>query len=76
MKFAVGVNRVHWPGSHKELLGHDGTRTSQPAKPSPNMDNAGHHLMGLQVTGIEPGSLVTRLALQCLRPLRQTRKVE
>ena len=43
---------VHAPGHHKESLERNGTRTSQPTKPSPNPDDAGpivHCLMGLPV---------------------------
>ena len=44
---------VHAPGPPQESLERDGTRTSRPAKPSPNPDNAGpivRLLMGLPVT--------------------------
>uniref|UniRef100_A0A8C8F818 SH3 domain-binding glutamic acid-rich protein n=1 Tax=Oncorhynchus tshawytscha TaxID=74940 RepID=A0A8C8F818_ONCTS len=44
---------VHAPGRHKESLERNGTRSSQPAKPSPNLDDAGPimcRLMGLPVT--------------------------
>ena len=50
---------------HTESLERNGTRTSWPAKPSPNPDDAGpiaHHLMGLPgmtQAGIEPGAVVT-----------------
>jgi hypothetical protein len=43
---------MHAPGRHKESLEHDGTRTSRPAKPSPNPDDVGpivHRLMCLPV---------------------------
>ena len=49
---------VHAPSPSQELLEHDGTRTSQPAKPSPNPDDAGpivRHLMGHLVVGSHPG---------------------
>jgi hypothetical protein len=55
---------VHVPGPPQESLERDGTRTSQPVKPSPNPDNAGpivHRPMGLP----EPGSIVAQLALRC-----------
>ncbi|XP_045543215.1 mucolipin-2 isoform X2 [Salmo salar] len=54
---------VHASVPPQELLERDGTRTSWPAKPSPNPDDAGpivHRIMGLLVTagyntaGIEP----------------------
>ncbi|XP_029549967.1 neuroblastoma suppressor of tumorigenicity 1 isoform X1 [Salmo trutta] len=70
---------VHAPGRHKESLERDGTRTFQPAKPSPNPNDEGsivHRLMGLPVTAgcdtarIEPGYVVTPQALRCLRLLR------
>jgi hypothetical protein len=61
---------VHAPGPPQESL-HDGTRTSRPAKPSPNSDNAGpivRRLIGLPVvagTCLEPASVATLFALQC-----------
>ena len=51
------------PSPPQESLVCDGTRTSLPAKPSPNPDNAGpiaHRPVGLPVEpGLEPGSLVS-----------------
>jgi hypothetical protein len=46
---------VHAPDHHKESLEREGTRTSQPAKLSPNQDDAGpivSHLMDLPVKAV------------------------
>ena len=71
------------PARHKESLEHDGTRTSWPAKPCPNPDNAGpivRRLMGLPVTtGCDTAwdrtqvcSDTSSTAMQCLRLLRNS----
>ena len=51
---------VYAPGRHQESLQHDGTRASQPAKPSSNSDDTGQ-------TRICRKAVCT--AMQCLRPL-------
>ena len=74
---------MHAPIHHKEWLERNGTRTSQPVKPSPNPDDAGpivHRFMGLPVAAScntardqtwicsDASSTVT----QFLRPLRHS----
>jgi hypothetical protein len=68
------------PSPPQESLVHDGTRTSLPAKPSPNPDDFGpivHRPMGLAAAtepGLEPriSSGTESTAMQCHKPLHHS----